>query len=494
MQGKAGVKPCRRSLDPGPLHNMIEPRSALTDAPVPVLVPGGVPSDTFAVSAVPLPSRSSAASTVATKMPCYAEHDYHVAHFTATSAVEIAVSLSNQGVADCAVRPRRLALRAREGEGGTAVFEIPAPSTRPFYLMVECSGVDDKLLVLVDAPMPVPATPPGAARVSVLDFHADPSGVKDSTAAIQHALDVPKTTLVLVPAGHFMTTDTLVVRSNTTLFLQAGAVIRSTSNRSRLPKPRGSCAGNLVSMMSLAPGAQNVAITGLGRLDANGFQLMQRDVTGNCSAAKGWLHRRRVLDSASGGTAHRDIAISGIVLADSTTWTLAIEDVDNMVVNRVKVLNHKNVTQAKIENDGLDLISTRDAVVSWNFVITVDDAMCAKASSTAVRNVTFSDNVVFSSCGGNKAGMQANAPFGDVRFVRTDVLHARRGIIVQSTTGDHTMRGVEFRDVVVENLFVSDGHTPITPVAILADSSSISNVSVVGCILPRAPAGPRDGV
>jgi hypothetical protein len=49
----------------------------------------------------------------------------------------------------------------------------------------------------------------------------------------------------------------------------------------------------------------------------------------------------------------------------------------------------------------------RDASVSFCFVITVDDAMCAKASSSAeVRNNTFSDNVVFSSCGGNKAGMQ----------------------------------------------------------------------------------------
>ena len=76
-------------------------------------------------------------------------------------------------------------------------------------------------------------------------------------------------------------------------------------------------------------------------------------------------------------------------------------------------------------------------MVSHCFVMTVDDAMCAKASSTPVRNITFADCVVFSSCGGNKAGMQANAPYSDVRFLRTDVLHARRGIIVQSTTGAH---------------------------------------------------------
>jgi hypothetical protein len=276
--------------------------------------------------------------------------------------------------------------------------------------------------------------------------------------------------------------------------MEAGAVIRSTGDRSLLPKPSGSsCKGDLVPMMSLAPGASSVTIAGLSRLDANRFALMRRDVGDKCAAASGWLHRRCVLDSQKGGPAHHDIAISGITLADSTTWTLAIEDVDRMSVRAVKVLNHKNVSVAKIENDGLDLVSVRDATVSYCFVITVDDAMCAKAASTAVKNNTFTDNVVFSSCAGNKAGMQANMQFSGVRFIRTDVLHARRGIVVQSTTGDHTMTGVEFRDVVVEELFVSDGHTPITPVAIIAGSASISNVSVVGCSLPRAPPGSRDG-
>lgn len=48
--------------------------------------------------------------------------------------------------------------------------------------------------------------------------------------------------------------------------------------------------------------------------------------------------------------------------------------------------------------------------------------------------------------------MQANAPFSDVQFIRTDVLHARRGIIVQSTEGPHTMRRVSFEDIAVEEL------------------------------------------
>lgn len=384
------VTPVRQKSDDDDVALLVE------SLPMPVQVPDGVLSSLFAVSAAMAQSKPPLRYAMTT----YHEHDYHVAHLTATSAVEVSVRVLHNPAAKCAVRPRRLAIDASSGPAGS-VFTVPAPTTRPYFLMVECTGVDDKLLVLVDAPAPVPATPAGAARVSIMDFGADPSGAKDSTAAIQHALDVSKTqdqaALVVVPPGHFMTTDTLIVHSNTTLFMQAGAVIRSTSDRSLLPKPSStsSCTGKLVSMMSLAPGASSVTIAGLGRLDANGFALMTADVAGNCSAAKGWLHRRRVLDSQKGGAAHHDIRISGITLADSTTWTLAIEDVDRMSVHAVKVLNHKNVTVAKIENDGLDLVSVRDALVSFCFVMTVDDAMCAKAHSTATRNNTFADNTVF---------------------------------------------------------------------------------------------------
>jgi polygalacturonase len=100
-----------------------------------------------------------------------------------------------------------------------------------------------------------------------------------------------------------------------------------------------------------------------------------------------------------------DLAGPGVEAAPANLVLL----IDRMSVTNVKVLNHRNASIAKIENDGLDLVSVRDGHVSRNFVMTCDDAMCAKARSTPVRNVTFADNVVWSSCGGNKAGMQANA-------------------------------------------------------------------------------------
>ena len=390
--------------------------------PQSVPVPGASVSTLFGVSASELATvhegrqRQAGADDAgvlpAQPMLTYHEHDYHVAHLTSTSAVRVAVRrLDGAPMTGMSVRPLRLGIQVHTAKA-EASFTVPAPASRPYYLLVEVMGVDDKLVVLVDAPVSVPAA---LAHVSIRDFGADPTGAMDSTAAIQHALDVPRTqgkpTLVLVPPGQFTVSAALTVGSHTTLFLEAGAVIRSTADRAKLPPPpSSSCAGNLVPLVELEPGARNVTIDGLGRLDANGFALMSKDTVGNCSAAKGWLHRRRLLTSAkpaagassSSAAAHADVTVRGVTLADSTTWTLAIEDVDRMSVAHVKVLNHKNATIAKIENDGIDLVSTRDAAVRHCFVMTVDDAMCAKASSTETRNNTFSDNTVFTSCAANK--------------------------------------------------------------------------------------------
>jgi hypothetical protein len=60
-------------------------------------------------------------------------------------------------------------------------------------------------------------------------------------------------------------------------------------------------------------------------------------------------------------------------------------------------------------------------------------------------------------------------------------LHARRGVIVQSTTGGHTMTNTRFEDIVVEILGMSDGDQPVVPVSIIAGTASIENVSIVNC-------------
>jgi hypothetical protein len=53
------------------------------------------------------------------------------------------------------------------------------------------------------------------APINVLDYGADPTGVADSTAAIQAALDASNTSVVVFPIGDYRITDTLTVTYST---------------------------------------------------------------------------------------------------------------------------------------------------------------------------------------------------------------------------------------------------------------------------------------
>eukprot|EP01047_Picozoa_sp_COSAG01_P043236 COSAG01_NODE_3828_length_5655_cov_3.721742_9_plen_104_part_00 len=63
----------------------------------------------------------------------------------------------------------------------------------------------------------------------------------------------------------------------------------------------------------------------------------------------------------------------------------------------LKVLNWQNASVIKIENDGLDLVSSSHSLVEGCLVVTCDDAMCAKATLAhpgPMTNATFTGNVV----------------------------------------------------------------------------------------------------
>ena len=122
----------------------------------PVLVPGGAQSAAFAVaaSAVAAPEAdgqpTNPSGMAAVPVPTYAEHDYHVAHLASSVPLRVSVrALRGSPMRACAVRPRRLGIAAAVSADGSATFSVPAPTARPFYLMIDVeaeSGPEQKLL------------------------------------------------------------------------------------------------------------------------------------------------------------------------------------------------------------------------------------------------------------------------------------------------------------------------------------------------------------
>ncbi|MEM1068252.1 MAG: hypothetical protein AAGI63_05110, partial [Planctomycetota bacterium] len=201
--------------------------------------------------------------------------------------------------------------------------------------------------------------------------------------------------------------------------------------------------------------------------------------------------RRRVIQSDDQGTS-RNISISGVVIKDATGWTVDLVKMKGVMVQNVKVLNHKNINW-KIQNDGINATSSSDVLVNQCFVMTIDDAMCSKArykSIVSMDNVVFSNNVLWTWAAGVKAGMQNDHPMNGVVFRNIDIVHCRRAIAVDTKTSqdnDETIpiENVEFRNIRVDQI---EGHWKASnhdAVDFLLEDAPVHNISISSLTLPK---------
>lgn len=168
------------------------------------------------------------------------------------------------------------------------------------------------------------------------------------------------------------------------MYLQGGAVIKSNPDRTLYDYTTSREGKIFIDPMIRIDHAPHAKIIGRGTLDASGIAIMDKDRTSSTYLG----YRRNVIV----GNFSDLVTIEGIVIKDSTTWTInGIQGGEGFTVRHVKIMNHKNADQYKIMNDGIDLCGTRNAIAEKNFVMTVDDALCAKSTITdyAMYNIRF---------------------------------------------------------------------------------------------------------
>ncbi|NQX66464.1 hypothetical protein HQN90_10035 [Paenibacillus alba] len=400
--------------------------------------------------------------------------DYHYAHFSYSGTPTLTVTAS-QPITSYDISPHSMGITGVVS-GNQLTFTIDSSSVKPSYLVIQINGLE-KLVVLADplesnAP---PSSGTGIYNIINAPYQADNTWTSDVTHLIQMAIDDASAAgggIVYVPVGVYKVKDILYIKSNVTLYLQGGAVIKSNPDRSLYDYTTSREGKIFIDPMIRIDHAPNAKIIGRGVLDASGIAIMDKD-----RASSTFLgYRRNVIV----GNFSDHVTIEGIIIKDSTTWTInGIQGGEGFTVRYVKIMNHKNADQYKIMNDGIDLCGTRNAIAEKNFVMTVDDALCAKSTITdyAMYNIRFKNNIVFSSCAGLKAGLQSHSPMYDVWFEDNDVVQARRGIVVEATSGKQLMSDIHFVNTRVENyVFTSMGKS--IPVEIEAGTAPVKNVYI----------------
>lgn len=457
------------------------PQAGLTIYPAP---PETVTSPTFSL-------------TIGGKsVPVIKHMDYHYAHFAFDGTINVKVTTPD-AIRSYKISPMSLGIQGSVA-GKHLSFSISqaidAEST-PRYLVLQINELE-KLVILGDQPeMDVPSASGKGIFNVVTSFGADKAGKTDAQPAIQRAIDAAsqygasgRPGIVYVPAGLYIVRH-LVLKDNVDLYMSPGSILKADGNLKHYAV-KGS--GTIDPVLGIN-NATNVTIRGRGEVDASGVMLMGLfRKTPPVFLTQSKEHpRRQIINSSSSGTS-RNVEINGIVAKDATGWSIDLVKIKGVTVQNVKVLNHKDI-RWKIQNDGINVTSSSDALVNQCFVMTIDDAMCSKAryeSVGSMDNVVFANNVIWNWAAGIKAGMQNDHPMKGVVFRNIDIIHCRRAIAVDTKTSQDNgetipIENVKFHDIRVDKI---EGHWKISnhdAVEFLLEDAPARDIKIRNFTLPK---------
>ena len=269
------------------------------------------------------------------------------------------------------------------------------------------------------------------------DYYASEFGIKSNgttlnTTSIQKAIDFISEQgggRLCFKVGRYLT-GTIHIKSNVTIDLGEGAVLVGS------PNPYDYDKVDWAPAFISAENAENIAITGLGVIDGNG-----REVANNFLAqvAAGFikdpLKLGRVADRPHGILLVncKNVTVEGINVRSAACWTFTVDRCTNLHIKGVTV-----ESRAFWNNDGIDIVDCKDAIIENCFVSAADDGICLKSHKAQFcnDNIIVRNNVITSSASGIKFGTFGVGGFKNIQCLDNTVYDTfRSAIAIESVDG-----------------------------------------------------------
>ncbi len=291
--------------------------------------------------------------------------------------------------------------------------------------------------------------------VDVRDFGAVGDGKTLSTEAIQKAIDrcaAQGGGNVRLPKGTWLA-GTVYLASHVALQLESGATLLGSRNPDDYAHPRrtpGDPEGDSYRTWALIAGEnlQHVAIRGEGTIDGQGDAFRWKDRP----RPKGiYLIRCR------------DVLVEGVKMRHAGSWMQHYRGCDRVTIRGIDVFNH-----ATYNNDGLNVDSSRDVLISGCRVDSDDDGIVLKSLSTRpCENVTVKDCTVSSHCNAIKMGTESGGGFKNVTVADCTVFSPQKSKAIYGRQRGlagialEIVDGGELSDVTVSRVDIQGVSVPI---------------------------------
>ncbi|HWI59099.1 MAG TPA: glycosyl hydrolase family 28 protein, partial [Bacillota bacterium] len=116
----------------------------------------------------------------------------------------------------------------------------------------------------------------------------------------------------------------------------------------------------------------------------------------------------------------KDITLEGVILRDSSTWTIPIRQSERVTVQNVKLLGYR------ANSDGIDICNSRDVTVKDCFIRTLDDLIVIKTDQRQgeARHIVAKNCVLWNEVAhALSIGAELRENVEDVLFTNCDVIH-----------------------------------------------------------------------
>ena len=290
----------------------------------------------------------------------------------------------------------------------------------------------------------------------VTEFGADHTASTLSTAAIQSAIDACARAgggLVYLPAGEYRS-GTLVLRSNVSMYLEAGAMLKSSSDRQDFAE-----FGALV----YAEGATNVGVGGSGTLHGNHEAYVWLDDDGRYRGGPTGMGKHDPEPRASSSIRGRPrtimfvdcerVSLRDVHLKDGATWTVHLLGCRDVLLDGLSIDNNLHIPN----NDAVDIDHCQRVRVSNCDISAGDDALCFKTTAPAT-GMGPCEDIVVSNCNlrsrssAIKLGSAGLEPIRNLLVSNCTIRDSNRGITVQNRDG-----GV-WEDLIFSQLIIETRH------------------------------------
>jgi hypothetical protein len=332
------------------------------------------------------------------------------------------------------------------------LMKLPATHSAPFRFAGRAKLDSSGWFSVLSSCLVASLSPSFGASYNVMDFGAVPDGVTYNTAAIQQAIEAAAAKgggEVVIPKGNFLSRR-IELRNNITLRLEQGATLLGP------PTP---AAYNGLHYLIYAYGVTNVAVVGPGQIEgqakddpSNAFWYYQTNFAGFS------YDKRPETDAANlfffCFRNCTNVLFQDFTINHSPAWTILAERCENIIYQNIKLNN----SVFGPNTDGLDIVGSRNVLVTGCEIRTCDDAIVPKSPSKGMvcENLVVTNCVLRSPSYGFKIGTESAGIFQNVRIEAPDERGIRGGVSLQCVDGGR------LSEVTLSNLKVTGARAPIS--------------------------------